>query len=419
MTIFKLKRTIKMGVKSLWLHKLRSGLTALGIVFGVASVVAMLAIGEGASQEAQDQIKQLGSHNIIITSKKPPSETAASSQGNTMLEYGLTYRDVEYIETTIPGVEVAVPVREIPREIYNLRRKTDGMIIGTVPWLPQIRTMTMAAGRFLHSIDMHQQRAVCVINKLVAERLFPYDNPLGETVRFSGNYYRVVGIIDDSGLNAQGEAAIKRVFVPITTVRSRFGETTMSRTGGTMQSERIELNQITVKVDEIERVVETAAAIRALLERRHGKPDFEMTVPLELLRQAEQTKRIFNIVLGSIAAISLLVGGIGIMNIMLASVTERTREIGIRRALGAKKKDIIAQFLTETVLLSGSGGLLGVILGVTLPLAVSHFAKMRTIVTPWSLFLSFGISAAVGIVFGIYPARRAANLDPIEALRHE
>jgi len=419
MTIFKLKRTVKLGVKSLWLHKLRSGLTALGIVFGVASVVAMLAIGEGASQEAQDQIKQLGSHNIIITSKKPPSDGAASTQSNSMLDYGLTYRDVEYIESTIPGVEVAVPVREIPRDVYHLRRKTDGMVVGTVPWLPEIRTMTIAAGRFLHSVDMYEQRGVCVINKLVAEDLFPYSNPLAKTVRISGNYYSVIGIIDDSGLNAQGESATKRVFIPITTIRSRFGETTISRLSGSSQAERIELNQITVKVDEIEKVVETSAAIGALLDRRHGKPDYEMTVPLELLRQAEQTKRIFNIVLGSIAAISLLVGGIGIMNIMLASVTERTREIGIRRALGAKKADIITQFLTETVLLSGSGGLTGVILGVTLPLAVSHFAKMRTIVTPWSLILSFGISAAVGIVFGIYPAHRAANLDPIEALRHE
>ena len=210
-----------------------------------------------------------------------------------------------------------------------------------------------------------------------------------------------------------------RIYIPLTTARSRFGDTTMKFSSGGREFEKVLLHQATVKIGHEENVLETAEAIRTLLKRFHKKQDFELIVPLELLNQAKRTKRIFNIVLGSIAAISLLVGGIGIMNIMLASVTERTREIGIRRALGAKKRDIIVQFLAETVLLSASGGVLGVLLGVGLPIVVSYFTKMRTSVTPWSLALAFGISAAVGIIFGLYPAQRAADLDPIEALRHE
>ena len=186
-----------------------------------------------------------------------------------------------------------------------------------------------------------------------------------------------------------------------------------------MEFERVQLHQIIVKVDELEQVTETAAILQTMLSLFHKKQDYELVVPLELLRQAERTKRIFSIVLGSIAAISLLVGGIGIMNIMLASVTERTREIGIRRALGAKRRDIITQFLTETVILSGSGGMIGIVIGVTIPFMITKFAHMATIVTLWALLLAFCISAAVGVIFGLYPAYRAANMDPIEALRHE
>ena len=190
-------------------------------------------------------------------------------------------------------------------------------------------------------------------------------------------------------------------------------------TSGTFDRERVELRQITVRTEDVKQVPTTAKVIRHLLKKFHKKTDYEITVPLELLHQAEKTKRIFNIVLGSIAAISLLVGGIGIMNIMLASITERTREIGVRRALGAKRRDIILQFLVETVVLSAGGGIIGLIVGIAIPRVVSYFADMRTIITAWSLILAFGISAAIGVIFGLYPASRAANMDPIEALRHE
>jgi putative ABC transport system permease protein len=221
----------------------------------------------------------------------------------------------------------------------------------------------------------------------------------------------------DGRVSAQpGMAAI---YIPLETAKTRYGEVLRKVRAGSIEQERVQLHELTVEVDQPERVARTADAIKALLERHHSKKDYDIVVPLDLLRRAERTKQIFNIVLGSIAAISLLVGGIGIMNIMLASVTERTREIGIRRALGAKRQDIVTQFLIESVILSGTGGILGVLLGVALPFVVSHFAGMNTIVTFWSPLLAFMISGAVGVIFGIYPAFRAAQMDPVEALRHE
>jgi len=420
MISFRLKRTVKLGLKSLWLHKLRSGLTALGIVFGVASVVAMLAIGEGASHDIREQIRKLGRDNIIISSVKPADETTTSGSGNRLLEYGITYDDIERIETTIPSVDVVVPVREIPCDARYRQRNAGGVLVGTVPWFLQIRNMPMILGRFLTSVDMHEHKSMCVINREVAERLFPNDGPLGQHIKIGKDYYKVVGVVDDAGMTTGGQAqSSKRIFIPITTARARFGEMLMIGSSAGREFEKVQLHQVIVKVKSEGQVIQTAEAIETLMMRFHEKKDFELIVPLELLKQARRTKQIFNAVLGSIAGISLLVGGIGIMNIMLASVTERTREIGIRRALGAKRRDIITQFLSETVLLSGSGGVMGIVLGVALPTAVSSFTKMKTIVTPWSLILAFTISAAVGIIFGIYPAQRAADLDPIEALRHE
>jgi putative ABC transport system permease protein len=211
----------------------------------------------------------------------------------------------------------------------------------------------------------------------------------------------------------------KRMFIPLETIKMRYGEVLMRRRTGSFEAERVQLHEVTVKVAKLDQVMNVADAIKQALEYGHKKKDFEIVVPLELLKRAERTKQIFNIVLGSIAAISLLVGGIGIMNIMLASVTERTREIGIRRALGARRHDIVMQFLVETVLLSGAGGIIGVLLGVAIPFIVTWTAGMKTIITLWSPLLAFSISALVGVVFGIYPAIRAAEMDPVEALRHE
>ncbi|MCI0539265.1 MAG: ABC transporter permease [Verrucomicrobiales bacterium] len=425
----RLKRTVRLGWKSLWLHRLRSLLTALGIVFGVCSVIAMLAIGEGASHEAQEQIKNLGSQNIILRSEKPPEEQKVSNTGQSyVLEYGLTYEDVQAIQNTIPGVTVIVPARVMSDFVWNITRRTESEILGTVPWYPGMRNLRVVRGRFFTEQEMEESSNVCVLGAEVAEKLFPLEPPVGGNVRVGSTYYRVIGVmearartdsaVDSSAIGASSGLA-NRMFIPLTTARTRYGEILRKRRTGSFEQERVALHEVTVKVADRDEVINVSQAIQALLERRHKKTDYTITVPLKLLRSAERTKQIFNIVLGSIAAISLLVGGIGIMNIMLASVTERTREIGIRRALGAKRRDIITQFLVETVMLSGAGGLIGVFLGISIPYVVTYFADMVTIVTFWSPMIAFTISALVGVVFGIYPAMRAADMDPVEALRHE
>jgi len=290
-----------------------------------------------------------------------------------------------------------------------------------------MRGMELVAGRFLSLIDQKHQRNVCVLTLGLAQRLFPYQSPLESTIRIQNVYYQVVGIIQETGTAEQrpqmgemeGEPLDNNVYIPLSTAKTRFGETLIRRNAGSFSAETVELHQIIVKMDTTQAVVEAERQINTLLRRFHEKIDFELIVPLQLLREAEATKRMFNVVLGSIAAISLLVGGIGIMNIMLATVTERTREIGVRRALGAKKKDIVTQFLIETVVLSIGGGLVGVFIGILVPLLVSVSTDMVTIITPWSVGLAFGISGLTGVAFGIYPASQAAELDPIEALRHE
>jgi putative ABC transport system permease protein len=422
-------RTVQLGIRSLYLHKMRSALTMLGIIFGVCSVIAMLAIGEGASYEAQQAIKKLGSNNIIVRSVKPPEETRANTGGRSFaIEYGLTYEDADRMQATIPGVRRVLPMRIIRDNVRFNENSVPSQIIGTHPIYPEIAGIDILAGRFLSETDETHMDNVCVLSIGLAERLFPYQDPLDEEVRVGSTYYRVIGLVREktteqtrpqSGNANEGQSLDNNLYIPLSTARSRFGETLIRRSAGSFEAERVELHQITVQVSDTEAVEMAAPEVATILQRFHKKKDYETIVPLQLLRQAEQTKRIFNIVLGSIAAISLLVGGIGIMNIMLATVTERTREIGVRRALGARKTDIIKQFLVETIVLSVGGGLLGVVLGILTPVLVSRFADMKTIITPGSLVLAFGISGAVGIIFGLYPASRAAALDPIEALRHE
>ncbi len=426
-SVGRLIRTVRLGMRSLWLHRLRSLLTVLGIVFGVCSVIAMLAIGEGASYEAQEQIKNLGSQNIILRSIKPPEEQKAMDRGNQsfILQYGITYNDAQRIQATIPGVTVVLPARNVREYVWNISRSVDCEVVGTVPWYPEMRNHRVATGRFFTKADMDARAPVCVIGAEMVPILFPIESPVGKDVRVGSYYYRVIGVMEGRGRigsgspDSSGGAEGHRMFIPIETARANYGEVLMRRRTGSMEAERVQLHEATVKVHSLEQVQDVSEAVREIMKRNHKKMDYEIIVPLELLKRAERTKQIFNIVLGSIAAISLLVGGIGIMNIMLASVTERTREIGIRRALGARRQDIIAQFLVETVLLSGTGGLIGVLLGVLIPFIVSHTAGMKTIVTLWSPLLAFTISALVGVVFGIYPAMRAASMDPVEALRHE
>jgi len=435
MFLFRLKRTVKLGIKSLWLHRLRSTLTTLGIIFGVASVIAMLAIGEGASRHAQEQIARLGSLNIIIRTIEPPEDQTTNTQQQSLREYGLTYADAERFRNSIPNVQVIVPIRRLSQRAWYRNRRIPVEIIGTVPWHLETAPIQLRMGRFLTSLDMDYKQDVCIIDDRLVEALFAFDDPLDQDIKIASDYYKVVGIVtaqepvsttennfeekepaekEHSGANAGN------IYIPLTTVKDRFGEMSLQISGSTGRKiEKVELQEIIVKVSEPGKVQPTRDILNTLMSQFHKKNDYQIIVPLELLRQAERTKRIFSIVLGSIAAISLLVGGIGIMNIMLATVSERTREIGIRRALGARRRDIIFQFLSETLLLTLAGGILGIFLGCIIPFFVTRFGNMPTVITWTSLILSFGISGTVGIAFGLYPAYRAAYMDPIESLRHE
>lgn len=458
LSIYRWIRIVKMGFKSLWLHRLRSLLTMLGIVFGVASVIAMLAVGEGASQVAQDQIRRLGSKNIIVRSIKPSLEQKATGQRSRAIEYGITWADATRIRSTIPDVEILVPNRIIRDIVWNTQWRVDGQIVGTVSWYPEMRELQIIEGRYFTESEVQSVQNVCVLSINTITSLFPNGDPVGKSVRIGSDYYRVIGIIEDEGnigttsqtqsflvqtsenqntnrrvekIPPQSEIGKRdeqkgpiatpqyRIYIPITAAQKRFGETLVRRTTGTFEAERVELHELIVMVNVEERVEEVAKIVDSILQKYHKQKDYELTIPLELLRQAERTKQIFNLVLGTIAGISLLVGGIGIMNIMLATVTERTREIGIRRALGARKRDIILQFLIETIIMSGTGGLMGIGLGLFIPYLITYFASMPTIIRLWSPLIAFGISAGIGVIFGIYPALRAANMDPVEALRHE
>jgi len=434
MNLLGLERIVKLGLKSLWMHRLRSALTTLGIVFGVSSVIAMLAIGEGASREAQEAITRLGSQNLIVETVEPPQEHADTGQNNRVRRYGLTYKDIEVIRSTIPNVEVVVPIRELDQEARYLNHKVSVKIVGSVPWYTEVSPIHLLRGRFLSSIDLHQQQNVCVLDERLLPGLFGFEDPVGKDIQIHGNCYHVVGVVGGGALDvgqgtgqdkaslsqASASAAAGNVYLPVTTAKSRFTEYDMTFSGGRRNAKRVELQKVTVKVGSLDEVLPMRDALDTLLNRLHEqKKDYRIVVPLELLRQARRTQFIFSIVLGSIATISLLVGGIGIMNIMLATVSERTREIGIRRALGARKRDIVVQFLSETLLLTLVGGVLGIVQGLFIPFLVSRFSNMPTVITSTSLLLAFGISAAVGVTFGLYPAYRAANMDPIESLRHE
>ncbi|MCK4958338.1 MAG: FtsX-like permease family protein, partial [Planctomycetes bacterium] len=295
-------------------------------------------------------------------------------------------------------------------------------LVGTTPEWFELVKRPVIAGRVLLDEDLEKQSPVVVLTEFGARKILATEHAIGQSLKMGGDYFEIVGIVkSESGEAGNIQVPDQQVdaYIPIDLAKSYFGDVMYRRTAGSRELELVELHQIIVQVDSIDNVESTAAGIEQMIRRFHKKKDYIISVPLALLRQAEATKRTFNIVLGSIACISLLVGGIGIMNIMLASVTERTREIGIRRAIGAKKKQIITQFLIETVVLSTIGGIIGVGIGVIIPWLITYFSKMPTVNTPLGILMPLFVSAAIGIIFGLYPAVRAANVDPIIALRHE
>lgn len=415
-------RNIHLGVKNLLLHKLRSFLTMLGVVFGVGSVIAMLAVGEGASQEALARIRQLGSHNIILFTKKPAADDATRKTRSFLSIYGLLYADCQRITESFSSVLRVVPGKVIRREGRLGERNLDLRLVGTTPaWFDLVRR-PLLAGRTLSSLDLETRANVVVLTEYGARRLLAGQACVGQFLRIGSEYFEIIGIVQSAeggGGSIQTPDQQTDAYIPLTLARERFGDRYIKFAAGASVRELVELHQLIVEVRDLSDVESTAKGIEVLLKRFHRRKDYQVSVPLALLRQAEATRRTFNIVLGSIAGISLLVGGIGIMNIMLASVTERTREIGIRRAIGAKRGQIVMQFIIETVVLSVTGGFIGIGIGLLIPWLITYFAGMPTVVRTGSLFLSLGISVGVGLIFGIYPAFRAASLDPIEALRHE
>ena len=419
-------RTFELGMRGVARHVLRSLLTSLGVLFGVASVIAMLAIGEGLSHDVQQRIQALGSNNILVRSIKPPESSNAGAERSRLSVYGLTYTDAERMQKTLPNAQVIVVVRAIYHDARYLDRRCEARIVGTVPWFGDTNKFELDSGRFVGEIDLRTHAPVCVLGAAVARELFPLEEPLGQLVKLGTNAFRVVGVMKPRTVltgDEQGtlEDLGRDIYAPLTTVREYWGEIIVKVASGSRDMEQVELHQIQVRVSDISLVETTANVLKEMLEHSHKeRKDYEVVVPLSLLRDAEETKKDFNRVLGFIAGISLLIGGIGITNVMLATVTERTREIGIRRALGAKRKHIVAQFLVETVVLAGGGGLLGMALGWAITELVPKInEKLHPIPTQESYVLSFVISVVVGIVFGLYPAWRAATMDPVEALRHE
>jgi len=414
-------RNVRTGAKSLLLHRLRSLLTMLGVVFGVAAVIAMLAVGEGARQDALAELSKLGSRNIILRSQKAVQDQASGSVRKRMDVYGLTYDDRVRIAESLPHVTRTVPVKEARKLAWFGDKSLELLVVGTTPDWFELVERPVLAGRLLGPEDTHGPATAVVLTEHGARRLLANSNTIGRSVRIGGSYFEVVGIVEaaDSTGSTQMPDSQVDAYVPIHVVRERFGDMTVERSAGSRTRERVELPRLIVEVDALENVEPTAAAIRSMMAHHHPREDYDVYVPLALLRQAESQQRIWSWTLGSVASISLVVGGIGIMNIMLSSVTERTREIGIRRALGAKKRHIVVQFLTETVLLSGMGGLIGTLVGPGLAEVIQAVSGVSAVVPLYSIVLSTGISVTIGVVFGIYPAARAADLEPVAALRHE
>lgn len=450
---------IEIAIESLLSNKLKSILTALGIIFGTAAVISMLAIGNGAQQEILEQIKMVGVNNIVITpiidltgngeSGESSEEGSDSGNGKTKKEKfspGLTLKDLETIKKVIPSVKRITPEVIANSFVVQNGRRVPAKVIGINNDYFDVYNINLEKGNFFNKFQVENGIPVCVIGANISAKVFSDTDPVDQYLKFGHVWLKVVGVIEKTNINlsAADNAGVNlvndNVYIPVQTMLLRyknralinskslsggnsfFGGWFFSFSGGqeTTSSNYHQLDKIIVQVKETEQLTTTTEIISRMLLRRHKNvKDYEITIPELLLKQQQRTKDIFNIVLGAIASISLIVGGIGIMNIMFATVMERIKEIGIRLALGAKKADIIAQFLSEAILISVSGGIIGVILGVVFSKLIMKFAGILTIISPGSIIVAFGVSAVIGVIFGLSPAKRAADKDPIESLRYE
>jgi putative ABC transport system permease protein len=406
-------QNIRMGLRSIMAHKLRSALTTIGVIFGVAGLVAMMSIAEGARREAVDQIRLLGTNNVRVNHVELTGELRAQAEQRG--SDGLSERDVHLLRAALPNLAGVAPLRFVQEPVLSKNREATGRVVATNADYTSVTDFKAVRGRFLSELDVREGKRVAVIGSTAREELFGYRNPLGQRIRVGDTWFTVVGLME-SKMIREGRASViqmrdlnKDIYIPITTARARFA----SEGGSGIQ-------EIAIQIGSAEQVAATARIAQRLLDKAHfDVPDFEIVVPAQLLAQAQQTQRVFNVVMGSIAAISLLVGGIGIMNIMLTTVTERTKEIGVRRAMGATRRVILEQFVVETVLMSVTGGLVGILVGAIMAQGINIYAGWETTISLRSTLLAFLVSALVGVTFGLYPARRAASMNPIAALRFE
>ena len=400
---------LRLGVRSLLVHKLRSVLSILGVVFGVAAVTAVSAVGEGARREAVAQIGSLGIDTLTVRAR--PAAGAASTPG-AAAPTGLRLREAEAVQAVVPNLVATAPVREASLSAEAGGRTTDAAVVGTTAAYRDAARLRLSAGRFLTDLDVEDRKRVAVLGASIANTLFPFEAPVGQRLALGGDWYDVVGVVEGRAVSRARTGPIRSrdvnraVFVPLAALDRGSG-----RADG--------VDEIVLRIDDSERVGASAEVARRVIQRTTGGAPIDVIVPREILRQKERTQRIFNVVTGAIAAISLLVGGIGIMNIMLASVAERTREVGIRRAVGAARRDIAAQFLVESSLLTSAGGVIGAVLGVAGSMAIQALAGWPTALSPGMLLAGLVVALAVGIGFGFYPAWHAAHLEPMEALRSE
>ena len=430
---------VKTALLSIWTHPMRSLLTGLGVFIGVVSVVWLLAIGDGIAKHAEGEIMALGANNLILSSKRPPEEER-KNKGKYFNSYGITANDLDKISKLIPHLTAIYPTRELNnRIVFTKAGKTRAELLGCKPNYQNLHNLEVHKGRFLSDFDNHEKAEVCVLASGLAKTLFPFGDSIGQTINVDGNLYTVVGEVrprselKDSGGLGYKELFEDNVYLPLQTVWSKVIDYYYRGYDGSPL-----FSKITLTLGDPQKLITVAQMLRDFLEKEHGMEDFQVTVPLELMEQAKKAKLTFVGLMGLVAGISLLVGGIGIMNIMLATVTERTREIGIRRALGARKGDITLQFLIETMALTGLGGILGVAagflcepayeLGLRLienftPSIFESFPPSMKNMTPelvlWSLPLVLLAAVTIGVLFGIYPARKAAEMNPVDALRHQ